>query len=99
MTFLGQKHMLALCASMQGGNQNLAVPQAQHKHSTAVTHHGLVGVVQQDESSSAVLALGVVQVAPDEDGRGQQEAQRQQNDQDHAHYDLASVASEQVCTA
>lgn len=73
--------------------------QQQQQTKKKTTHHWLIRVLKQDEGRAALMRPGVVQVPPDEEGRSQQEAQRQQNDQNHANCNLTSIAREQVCTA
>ena len=65
----------------------------------AGAYHGFIRVLHENEGSPASGSVGVVQVAPDEDGRAQQEGQRQQQHQNDPHSNLPSIAREQICIA
>lgn len=60
-------------------------------------YHGFIWVLHEDEGSPAHGCLGVVQVPPNEDARGQQETNGQQQHQDDSYCNLSRVAGEQVC--
>ena len=61
-------------------------------------YHRLIRVFKHDVGSTPLVSARVVQAPPNEEAGNQQEANRQKQHQNDSDHNLASAASEEICS-